>query len=110
MDMKLPAARIKRAPILTLFFIWRLRGEPRHAYFLLDDIRTVGFLSCKPSTVYALLASMEKAGLVKSHLDSKGARPRSLDQTTDKGWQTLQSVKASRIKGLWREFVGFLLS
>jgi len=105
-----PAAKVKRAPVLTLFFLWRLHGRPKHAYSLLSDIRDVGFLQCKPSTIYALLSSMEKAGLVESRLDSAAAHPRRLYRTTAKGWRLLRSVKASRIKGLWREFVQFLLS
>jgi DNA-binding PadR family transcriptional regulator len=100
---------VKRAPVLTLFFLWRLHGQPKHAYLLLEDVRSVGFLSCKPSTIYALLSSMEKAGLVKSRLDTRARRARRLYSTTEKGWRVLASAKASHIKGLWRKFVGFLL-
>jgi len=107
---KMPAIKTKRAPIITLFFIWRLHGAPRHAYSLIKDIRDVGFVQCKPSTIYALLSGMEKAGLVKSHIDSKAAHTRRLYQTTEKGWQLLRTVKANRVQGIWREFVQFLLS
>ena len=100
----------KHAPVITLFFIWRLMGEPRHAYSLIKDIRDVGFLKCKPSTVYALLSKMEDAGLVKSHVVTKGSRMRRLYQSTAKGATLLASTKASRIKGVWREFVIYLLS
>jgi|GEM_PF-1537754 len=106
---RLPAAHAKRAPILALFFIWRLSGAPRHAYFLLNDIREVGFMQCKPSTIYALLSNMEKAGLVASRLDSSSGRPRRLYKTTVKGKALLESVKTSRLRGVWREFVRFLL-
>ena len=100
----------KHAPVITLFFIWRLRGAPRHAYSLIKDMRDVGFLQCKPSTVYALLSKMEGKGLVKSHVETKGSRVRRLYQTTQKGGALLTSIKSSRIKGVWREFVEFLLS
>ena len=100
----------KHAPIITLFFIWRLIGAPRHAYSLIKDIRDVGFLKCKPSTVYALLSKMEEAGLVRSHVVTKGSRVRRQYQTTAKGAALLASTKASRIKGVWREFVTYLLS
>ncbi len=100
----------KHAPVITLFFIWRLKGAPRHAYSLIKDIRDVGFLQCKPSTVYALLSKMEKAGLVKSHVVTKGSRVRRQYQATAKGAALLASTKASRIKGVWREFVSYLLS
>ena len=83
---------------------------PRHAYSLIKDIRDVGFLKCKPSTIYALLAKMENMGLVKSHIETKGSRVRRLYLTTAKGSALLASTKASRIKGVWREFVSYLLS
>ncbi len=107
---RLPTAKVKRAPVLTLFFLWRLHLQPRHAYLLMQDIREVGFLQCKASTIYALLTSMEKAGLVKSHIDTKTRHARRLYQTTARGWSLLGKVKASKIKGLWRQFVAFLLS
>jgi DNA-binding PadR family transcriptional regulator len=105
-----PTAAAKHAPVITLFFIWRLQGESRHAYSLIQDIRDVGFLQCKPSTVYALLSRMEDSGLVKSHVETKGSRVRRQYQTTAKGAALLASTKASRIRGVWREFVEFLLS
>ena len=105
-----PSVAAKHAPIITLFFIWRLSGKPRHAYSLIKDIRDVGFLKCKPSTVYALLSKMEKAGLARSHVETKGSRVRRLYQATAKGSALLASTKASRIKGVWREFVTYLLS
>jgi DNA-binding PadR family transcriptional regulator len=95
---------------VTLFFIWRLHGSQRHPYSLLQDIYEVGFLKCKPSTVYALLSKMEKAGLVKSHVDAKGAHARRLYRTTAKGWALLHRAKAGHMKGVWRQFVQFLLS
>ncbi|MCX6769283.1 MAG: PadR family transcriptional regulator [Candidatus Micrarchaeota archaeon] len=107
---KLPAEAMRRTPILALFFIWRLHGKPRHAYSLLKDVREVGIAVCKPSTVYLILSKMDEAGIVKSHLDSKGTHTRRLYQTTEKGWKILHKVKDSRMKGVWREFVQFLLS
>jgi DNA-binding PadR family transcriptional regulator len=100
----------KRAPIMCLFFIWRLQDEPRHAYSLLKDIREIGIASLKPSAVYALLSGMEKSGLVKSHIDTSSHHARRLYRTTPKGTAYIESVKKSRIKGSWREFMEFLLS
>ena len=99
-----------RAPIMTLFFIWRLHGKPRHGYSLIADIREIAIAPCKPSTVYALLIKLEKAGLVRSHMDGHGAHVRKLYQTTQKGWELLQRIKGSKIRGLWREFIKELLS
>ena len=98
------------APIMTLFFIWRLHGKPSHGYSLLKDVREIAISPCKPSTVYALLAKLESEGLVKSHFDERGARVRRLYRTTPKGWELLQSVKKNKIRGLWRDFVHELLS
>ena len=107
-DHMFPTAA-KHAPVITLFFIWRLIGAPRHAYSLIKDMRDVGFLQCKPSTTYSLLSKMEAAGLVKSHIETKGSRVRRLYQTTQKGAKLLASIKESRIKGVWRAFVSDLL-
>ncbi len=98
------------APIMTLFFIWRLHGKPRHGYSLIKDMREIAIPICKPSTVYALLAKLERAGLVRSRLDESSAHARKLYQTTAKGWELLQNIKNTRMKGIWREFIKGLLS
>ncbi len=97
-------------PILTLFFIWRLHGEPRHGYSLIKDLREIAIAPSKPSTVYALLAKLEKAGMVKSRLDSRAAHVRKLYQTTAQGWNLLQEVKKRKMRGLWREFISGLIA
>ncbi len=108
--MKPNHGKMLRAPIMKLFFIWRLHGKPRHGYLLLQDVRDIAVQSCKPSTVYALLANMEKGGLIKSKFDKSGRHPRRLYQTTQKGWGLYLKVKKTRMKGLWREFVSSLLA
>ena len=100
----------KRSPILTLFLIWRLHGTPRHGYSLMKDMEDIAIAPCQPSTIYALLAKLERAGLVKSRLDGKGQHMRRLYQTTGKGWKLLQEVKKRKIRGLWRGFMEHLLS
>jgi DNA-binding PadR family transcriptional regulator len=100
----------KHSPILTLFFLWRLHGKPRHGYLLVDDVKDISIAHCKPSTVYALLAKLEKSGLVKSRYDETSKHVRRIYQTTNKGWKLLQEIKKRKIKGLWREFVQHLLS
>ena len=105
----IPSAGNKRAPIMSLFFIWRLQGEPRHAYSLIKDIREIGIASLKPSAVYALLSGMEQSGLVKSHMDTSSRHARRMYVTTPKGKAMIAKVKKARIRGLWREFMEFLL-
>jgi DNA-binding PadR family transcriptional regulator len=100
----------KRSPILTLFFIWRLHKKPSHGYSLIKDIERMGTAKCQPSTVYALLAKLEKAGIVESHYGRGAEHMRKLYQTTEKGWKLLQEVKKTKIRGLWREFIEHLLA
>lgn len=105
----IPSPKADRAPIITLFFLWRLHSAPRHGYSIIQDMRKVAIPLCKPSTVYALLAKLEKAGLVKSHYDESSAHARKMFQTTPKGWLLLQKVKKQKVRGLWREFITDLL-
>lgn len=98
-----------KAPVLTMFFLWRLHSKPSHGYSLIEDMRHIGIVQCKPSTIYALLSKLEKDGLVKGRFDQTGEHLRKLYQTTPKGWSLLQEAKKRKIKGLWREFVSFLL-
>jgi len=109
-EICIPHTKSHRAPIMTLFFIWRLHGSARHGYSLVQDMKEISISACKPSTVYALLSKLEKAGLVKSHYDESGAHARKLYSTTPKGWALLQTVKERKIQGLWREFLKELLS
>jgi len=106
----IPTSNVHRAPIITLFLVWRLHEKPRHAYLLVKDMSELAIKPVKPSTVYALLGKMERAGLVKSHVERQGARVRRLYSTSAKGWKLLQWIKKNKIKGLWREFMAELLS
>ena len=109
-EVCIPGAKMAHAPVMTLFFLWRLHKEPRHGYSLMQDMNEIAISPCKPSTVYALLAKLEKSGLVRCHLDKRGPHMRKLYQTTEKGWGLLQSAKRRKVKGLWREFVKELLA
>ena len=106
----IPTSNIHRAPIMTLFFLWRLHAKPRHGYSLMQDMKEIAIAPCKPSTVYALLSKLEEEGMVKSHFDETGAHTRKLYQTTQKGWALLQNMKKTKMKGLWREFMMELLA
>ncbi len=108
-DGKLPRLQKHKAPVLTMFFLWRLHSKPSHGYSLIEDVKNIGIVRCKPSTIYALLSSLEKDGLVKGRFDQTGEHLRKLFQTTPNGWNLLKETKKSKIRGLWREFVAFLL-
>ena len=89
----------------TLFLIWRLHKRPMYGYALLREIRQMAVGHKKTSTVYAALERLEQEGLVKSRLDSRGARIRRLYQTTIKGWALFGRVKKKMIHGTLREFM-----
>lgn len=42
-----------------------LAEEPNHGYAIMKDIENLGGFSMRPGTLYAALARMERAGLVK---------------------------------------------
>ncbi len=109
-DDRLPRLQEHKAPVLTMFFLWRLHHKPSHGYSLIEDMQHIGIVQCKPSTIYALLSKLEKAGLVKGRFDQTGEHLRKIYRTTPKGWLLLQETKKRKMKGLWREFVAFLLS
>lgn len=108
-DGKLIRLQKHKAPVLTMFFLWRLHSKPSHGYSLIEDMKNIGIVRCKPSTIYALLSSLEKDGLVKGRFDRAGEHMRKLYLTTPLGWKLLQETKKRKIRGLWREFVAFLL-
>jgi DNA-binding PadR family transcriptional regulator len=106
----IPTSKAHRAPIMSLFFLWRLHSGEHHGYSIMQDMKEIAISQCKPSTVYSLLAKLEKEGLIKSRVDSTGPHSRRLYSTTAKGWNLVQDIKKHKIKGLWREFIGSLLS
>ncbi|MFH1094876.1 MAG: PadR family transcriptional regulator [Candidatus Micrarchaeota archaeon] len=88
-----------------LFLIWRLHERPTYGYALLQEIREMAVGHKKTSTIYATLGKLEKAGLVKSRMEEKGARMRRLYQTTAKGWALFGRVRKSMIHGTLKEFM-----
>jgi len=100
---------IHKSPIAKLFFIWRLREKPMHGYSMIEDLKGMGMLQCKPSTIYALLSGLEKDGLIAGGYDKSGERMRKQYSATAKGRKHLQDFKKKKIRGLWREFVKYLL-
>ncbi len=96
--------------IMALFLLWRLRKEPACGYGLVDEICDLGVSSRGQSTVYSVLSKLEKAGLIRGSEERVGKRVRRIYKTTAEGNALLKKVKATRIKGLFREFIGYLLS
>ena len=88
-----------------LFLIWRLHKSPTYGYALLKEIRQMAVGHKKTSAVYLALERLEREGLVKSRLESHGARVRKLYQTTAKGWALYERVRKKMIRGTLREFM-----
>ena len=68
-------------------------------------MREIELSPSKPSTLYALLAKLEKAGLVRSAYDKSGPHMRRMYQTTARGWALFIEIKKRRMRGMFREFV-----
>ena len=94
-----------KARFLSLFLIWRLKKKPQHGYSLLDEVREIELSPSKPSTLYALLAKLEKAGFVHSTYDETGPHVRRIYRTTARGWALFLGIKKRRMHGVFREFV-----
>lgn len=94
-----------KARFLSLFLIWRLREKPQHGYSLLQEVREIELSPSKPSTIYALLAKLEKTGMVKSSYDRTSPHMRRTYQTTAKGWALFLKIKERRMRGVFRQFV-----
>ncbi len=107
----IPAPKRGHGPkFLALFLIWRLKKKPTHCYSLLDEIKDCGMVFVKPSTLYLVLAKLEKAGLVKSEVRQAGKRTRRVYAATPKGMAVFEKVKKEKVKGLLREYLAELLS
>ena len=94
-----------KAKFLSLFLIWRLKKKPQHGYSLLKEVREIEMSPSKPSTLYALLAKLEKGGMVRSTYDKTGPHVRRTYQTTARGWALFMEIKKRRMQGVFREFV-----
>lgn len=99
------SAKAYHTQFLTLFLIWRLHKNEAYGYSLLQEMRGMPVSAKKPSTIYAILGKLEKAGLVRSRLEHRGARVRKIYQTTRKGWALFEGIRRKRIRGMLREFI-----
>ncbi|MGL5978716.1 MAG: PadR family transcriptional regulator [Erysipelotrichaceae bacterium] len=55
--------------------VLRLLDEKAYGYALVASLQAGGFI-VDPSTLYPLLRRLEKQGLLESHWDTEGAKPR----------------------------------
>jgi DNA-binding PadR family transcriptional regulator len=95
---------------LALFLIWRLLKSPLHGYYITQELKDMGVIPVKPSTIYLVLSKLEKGGLVKGSPGEAGKRMRKEYRVTAKGRAVFERIKKERVRGLLREFLKSLLS
>jgi PadR family transcriptional regulator PadR len=101
--------RHRAAGFIWLFMIWRLSKEPMYGYSMIDEVQNLGIGAYQPSTIYSVLAKLEKAGFIKGKKVEVGGRLRRMYETTAEGKKLLKRIKENKVKGLMREFIESLL-
>ena len=81
--------------LLDLIVLQFLDSKPMHGYQVITKIRKSFGVYFGPSTVYPLLASLEKKGQVASHWNTEGERPRKIYEITNEGKKALDFTENS---------------
>ena len=75
--------------LLDLIVLQFLHNQPMHGYQIITKIRKSFGVYFGPSTIYPLLATLEKKGYVNSHWNMNTERPRKTYQLTNEGQNML---------------------
>jgi DNA-binding PadR family transcriptional regulator len=70
-------------------------GQPMHGYQIITKIRKSFGVYFGPSTIYPLLATLEKKGFVNSEWNMKNERPRKVYKLTNEGHNLLNFTENS---------------
>ena len=81
--------------LLDMIILQYLNQEPMHGYQIITKIRKGFGIYFGPSTIYPLLASLEKKGHVKSTWNTNSERPRKIYQLTKDGETILNFTEGS---------------
>jgi PadR family transcriptional regulator, regulatory protein PadR len=81
--------------LLDLIVLELLDSQPMHGYQIITKIRKNYGVYFGPSTVYPLLASLEKKGQVESKWNMKSQRPRKVYELTSRGKNILEFTENS---------------
>jgi PadR family transcriptional regulator PadR len=81
--------------LLDLIVLQFLNNQPMHGYQIITKIRKSFGVYFGPSTVYPLLATLEKKGFVNSEWNMKTERPRKVYKLTTKGQSMLNFTENS---------------
>jgi PadR family transcriptional regulator PadR len=81
--------------LLDLIALQFLSSQPMHGYQIITKIRKNFGVYFGPSTIYPLLATLEKKGYVNSQWNMKTERPRKIYQLTNEGQNLLNFTENS---------------
>jgi len=81
--------------LLDLIILQFLNAQPMHGYQVITKIRKTFGVYFGPSTIYPLLATLEKKGFVNSEWNMKNERPRKIYQLTTEGQNILNFTENS---------------
>jgi PadR family transcriptional regulator PadR len=81
--------------LLDLIVLQFLNSQPMHGYQIITKIRKSFGVYFGPSTIYPLLASLEKKGYVNSQWNMKTERPRKIYELTNEGNDLLNFTETS---------------
>jgi|WetSurMetagenome_2_1015567.scaffolds.fasta_scaffold48581_2 PadR family transcriptional regulator, regulatory protein PadR len=81
--------------LLDLIILQFLNTEPMHGYQVITKIRKSFGVYFGPSTIYPLLGTLEKKGLVKSEWNTDSERPRKIYSLTNNGQNMLNFTEES---------------
>jgi DNA-binding PadR family transcriptional regulator len=81
--------------LLDLIILQFLNTQPMHGYEIITKVRKTFGVYFGPSTVYPLLASLEKKGYIESQWDMENERPRKVYNLTTDGHNMLNFTENS---------------
>lgn len=81
--------------LLDLIVLQFLGSQPMHGYQIITKIRKSFGVYFGPSTVYPLLATLEKKGYVESQWSMESERPRKIYELTNQGKNLLDFTENS---------------
>jgi DNA-binding PadR family transcriptional regulator len=81
--------------LLDLIILQYLNSQPMHGYQVITKIRKSFGVYFGPSTIYPLLATLEKKGHITSEWNMQGERPRKVYKLTSEGQNLLNFTENS---------------
>ncbi|ANF22767.1 PadR family transcriptional regulator [Thermococcus piezophilus] len=94
---------MKYRDFLTLHVLHHAGREPITGTFMMEELKRHDY-HVSPGTIYPLLHSMEKSGLLKSRWEIREGRRVRIYEITDPGRKALEEGKA-RVRELCRELL-----